>query len=85
MRGIVVLLAVSAVLNAAAFEEKSSSDEVAPSNLGEATSPEFAIVDASATAQEDFVELENLADVEGRPMRRIWVKYLKTLTFLWLL
>ena len=74
MRGIVVLLAAAAVLNAASFEEKLSSGEDAPSNLGEAASPE--LVDDSGTDQKDFVE--DSADDEGRPMGRICVIHLKT-------
>lgn len=65
LRGIVVLLAVAAVLNAASFEEKLPSVEDAPSNLGEAASAE--LVDDSATDQKDFVE-DSAAGVEGRPM-----------------
>ena len=75
LRGIVVLLAVAAVLNAASFEEKLPSVEDAPNNLGKAASAE--LVDDSATDQKDFVE-DSAAGVEGRPMWGIYVKHLKT-------
>lgn len=68
-----MLLAVAAVLNAASFEEKRSSNEDVPSNLAEAASPELA---DDSPQEESRDSVEDPADLsKGRADFEKFVRY----------